>query len=260
MSIIKTIALFGCFRISYGQDADFIERTNLRRRTDLFDVDSRIIGGQVTNTRDYAYQVALYRKGIVDDTFICGGTLIAPDMVLSAAHCLHRYHDRYVSPEIIRIIAGIHDLDNKEFGRSFDVLEIRPHPDYDSNTQDNDLVVIKLNGSSNYEPILLNESEIVPSEDQDLHVIGWGNTNEMGNPSSILQEVTVNHLTTENCRTQYETPFVQWRDYGIDLDITESMMCASDEGEDACSGDSGGPLIIKGEGESSDVQVGVVSW
>ena len=47
---------------------------------------------------------------------------------------------------------------------------------------------------------------------------------------------------------------------GYEGAITDSMLCAANEGEDSCQGDSGGPLVIEGTNGSPDTQTGVVSW
>ena len=47
---------------------------------------------------------------------------------------------------------------------------------------------------------------------------------------------------------------------GYEGAITDSMLCAANEGEDRCQGDSGGPLVIEGTNGSPDTQTGVVSW
>jgi len=79
-------------------------------------------------------------------------------------------------------------------------------------------------------------------------VAGWGKTDEMGGVARILQEVNVTILTNDECK-KVQT---------IGEHITDSMLCAYSEGQDACQGDSGGPFLWKSRDRVE--QIGVVSW
>ena len=80
-------------------------------------------------------------------------------------------------------------------------------------------------------------------------VTGWGRNSSSGPQSNILQEATVTTLPNSQCRSS---------SHRHDK-ITENMICAQAAGRDACRGDSGGPLAVRGQdGEYS--QIGVVSW
>ena len=79
-------------------------------------------------------------------------------------------------------------------------------------------------------------------------VTGWGRLNTTGPRPDILQEVNVTTITNQECRASYS----QDR-------ITDHMICAAGDGQDACRGDSGGPLAVLGQ-DGSYTQVGVISW
>ena len=100
--------------------------------------------------------------------------------------------------------------------------------------------------------ITLNTNDNVPQNNAELTVIGFGDTNP-GSPyvaPDRLHEVTVNYIPNNRC-TQSAYP---------DRLINDASLCALDNREDACGGDSGGPLLRKGISDSHDLQVGVVSW
>eukprot|EP01083_Nonionella_stella_P208676 757102_1 len=79
-----------------------------------------------------------------------------------------------------------------------------------------------------------------------LWPIGSGRTTENGNVSSKLLHVNVNYVKQNTCNSDAMYGGV----------ITDSMMCAADTNEDACEGDSGGPLFDS----DNNALVGVVSW
>ena len=119
-----------------------------------------------------------------------------------------------------------------------------------------DFLLLQLSGESRKRTIRLNSNPNVPRINEELHVIGLGDTH----PSPYydidadrLQEATVHYISNEECDaiSIYPTHL-----------LDKTNMCAIDLGEDACSGDSGGPLIAKGiyNSVSDDFQVGIVSW
>jgi secreted trypsin-like serine protease len=117
----------------------------------------------------------------------------------------------------------------------------------------NDFLLLKLSSQSSQTLITLNSQDEVPVNNDELYVIGLGDVDPGSTflPSERLREVTVNYMPNAVC--------VSSSAYPADL-IDESSLCATDYREDACSGDSGGPLIKKGNAAVNDVQVGLVSW
>ena len=120
-------------------------------------------------------------------------------------------------------------------------------------------------------PIQLNFDPTVPTNGQSLTIAGWGatrsssgNTDSSSSSSSsvspVLLEATVPYMNNEVCR-QVEgivgSTFYSYKDI-----VNPCMMCAMSIGPDACSGDSGGPLLVRGPAEdgSADIQVGIVSF
>jgi len=193
----------------------------------------RIVGGtEVTNLK-YPFMVA----GYYGNSQFCGGALIAPSYVLTAAHC---------SPYIRKVRIGLIDKADDTGYEEFNVISEAKHPGWDSNTLENDFMVLELDGKSSYTPIVLDDGSSSLKEDTSLVVMGWGNTSTSGNGSKTLLEADVKYKSNSKCNANniYR---------GL---ISDTMMCASANGKDACQGDSGGPLIEA----SSQKQVGVVSW
>ena len=203
--------------------------------------NTRIIGGFVASNDRFSYTVSL--QDLFGNHF-CGGSLIAKDMVLSAAHC---------GGGSVNVIIARDVLTDSD-GESIDVAQKNFHPGYDknSNENNNDFLVLKLARSTtaNAVPVKLNPSSSIPSDGADVTVVGWGVTNENSNSvSNNLMEVEVTSSSNSDCAASY----------GFSM-ITDAMLCAADPSQDSCQGDSGGPLVLKGNTAGDDVQVGVVSW
>jgi len=196
-----------------------------------------IVGGTEVTKGRYPYQVAL----MTGNSQYCGGTLIAPNYVLTAAHCAGYAN---VAAHI-----GRHKLsDTTETKEVISVQKEILHPNYDDSTDENDIMLVKLASSSTYSTVKLDNGSQTLTEGTDVTVMGWGNTEERGFDSDVLLEVEVDIVSNADCLESYT------------VDIFDSSLCAARLGKDSCQGDSGGPLIVKGSSAESDVQVGIVSW
>jgi len=245
-----------------------LSEQNVHSRSPLnqLTIDTRIIGGTPSSPERYPYLVSLTYFG----SHICGGSLVAKDMVLSAAHCagyassveLGRY-DRNMA------------FDENLHERIEVAYEIK-HPDWNPTTVDNDFMLMKLvqlSTDENTALIKLNTDPNIPSiPGEQMTIMGWGDTNadpDVNTPSMQLLEATLEYLPDDTCRSKEGNVGT---DSYIDYDsrITENMMCAMDEDggrgdlavdEDTCLGDSGSPMITTSNANGEeDLQVGIVSW
>ena len=219
-------------------------------------VHGRIINGSNAKKGRYSYIVSLTLKG----NHVCGGTLIAPDMILSAAHC-----SEYIDGASI----GRHNVDDEEeIFEKFVFENIIMHPEFNQDDNDGsldyDFLLLKLYGKSQFPTAKLNTNPDIPVDVGDsLTVAGWGVVNEeKKTTASVLQHVEVKYITNKQCEDidGFLPGHLQLiSQKGI---ISDAMMCAKDKDEDACQGDSGGPLVILGKSEigQDDLLVGVVSW
>lgn len=200
------------------------------------DESSRIVGGTVTNISRAKFVVNLRKKG----KFICGGTLVAPTFVITAAHCVEGLKVADLS-----VVGGATYLSDKGIKRS--VLKIVVPKEYNPENVDMDIAVLEL--SSNMKGANTSSIELCKSKwktNDFITVYGWGQITENNDKSSNqLRTVSVPVIDQNKCSDMY-------KGHGK---ITRSMFCAGNlRSKDACTGDSGGPAIFKNQ------LCGVVSW
>ncbi|CAL8289927.1 unnamed protein product [Merluccius merluccius] len=199
----------------------------------VFAEEDKIVGGYECAKHSQPHQVSL-NSGY----HFCGGSLVSPDWVVSAAHCYKSRVEVRLGEHHIRV-----NEDTEQFISSSRVIR---HPNYSSYNINNDIMLIKLRT-----PAILNayvQAVALPTACAPAGtmctVSGWGNTMSSTADGNKLQCLDLPILSHQDCSNSYP---------GM---ITQSMFCAGylEGGKDSCQGDSGGPVVCNGELQ------GVVSW
>ncbi|EJK57647.1 trypsin-like serine protease, partial [Thalassiosira oceanica] len=247
----ETRSLRGRPQHHHHQSAPTVQREAIPSR-------NRIIGGDVSVEGRYPYAVSIQD----DISHYCGGSLVAPDIVLSAAHC--KTDD---ATEGVKVVVGRHNLEDEGDGEVIGASLELSHPDYDFQTTDNDYMIVVLERAVEADVDLVQISPDVVPVDAAVTVMGWGDTNidlDISELAIELMETEVRTISNEECDASNGTLTDSLGSYDENYhqQITGNMLCAENEhrATDSCQGDSGGPLVIRTAVGEPDLQVGVVSW
>ena len=215
-----------------------------------------IVGGEVAQPGQFPWQAFVSPNGAY-----CGGSLITPEWVVTAAHCFFEGEDGQPKVRIpddkFRITLGAQNITQDEPSQQkFGMAQGIVHESYDPNGNDNDIALVRLS-----QPATLNDRvavvpRIAAGEAGTLDapgvpgtVSGWGTTSSGGEVSDVLRFVSLTVVAQDVCAQTYS-------------DLTANMLCAGGSaagGQDSCQGDSGGPYVVP-DGQGGVKLAGVVSF
>eukprot|EP01025_Chloroclados_australasicus_P038451 TRINITY_DN39628_c1_g1_i1.p1 TRINITY_DN39628_c1_g1~~TRINITY_DN39628_c1_g1_i1.p1 ORF type:complete len:410 (+),score=28.08 TRINITY_DN39628_c1_g1_i1:118-1347(+) len=240
-------------------------------------VYARRFGARLANLDQWPYLVSLQRPYSSCFINFCQGVLIAPNMVLTAAHCLEFY--RYLEDEsgfpdnFIYVTRSAQCSSQEGVGGRVQPQRLFLHPDWDQSAYSNDLAIIVLREN------LLEESDNfinyrearVPSIYsrllQSTQVVGYrlsggprATRDVTQNPEEFvvpLLEATLSLVPEGHCKDLL-SGFSE-SEFAASLLSYDTMVCAFSARTDTCAGDSGTPLIYK-QDDGSDIVIGIASW
>lgn len=263
-----------------------------------FTMRSRIVNGTPAQAGQFPWQVALYFAG-QDGKFrySCGGTLVAPSWVLTAAHCIYPDtrsggHLPPLTAAQIRVVAPRLEIDINPVAQPDPVLylplaatnpivvpkDVNGQLLYDRDSKVNDIALLHLAAPLNSVPAVTLSRLVEPQIGNAVakgrawgnvasYVVGWGDTD--ANPahfpvikSPSLQYARVEVRPLAICMNMNGFEDVQQQH----LVVTDAHLCAAPASSNAgltapCEGDSGGPLLFGSHTATTGyVQVGIVSW
>ncbi|NWW33262.1 TMPS5 protease, partial [Panurus biarmicus] len=216
----------------------------------------RVVGGTDVAPGRWPWQVSVCQGS----QHRCGGSVLAPEWILTAAHCVHRaapvpLGSRQLPAPAWLVFAGIVTHGSLQPEAGVPVREIIAHPLYNDSSLDYDIALMRLQVPLNFSGAI--RAVCLPPSPQDLlqgtqcWVSGWGYTTpDQAQVAGTLKEALVPLIGTRRCNSScvYKG------------ELTARMLCAGHlQGHvDACQGDSGGPLVCW-DGSMWRL-VGIVSW
>ncbi|XP_046439800.1 trypsin-1-like [Daphnia pulex] len=210
-----------------------------------------IVGGSPARAGEFPYMARLFSESAMGENgLLCGGTLIGPNHVLTAAHCTAP-----IGNELYLNTLSIDGGGPRSVTRS--VKKFIKHQNYTRDRRSkyrrhNDIAIIVLNATVlSIAPVnLVPRSSIQLSfANKSAVVAGWGATGSSEDESPVLLKTTIKIRENKNCTTYYASGNPAYFNGSI-------MLCAADDAgkKDACPGDSGGPILVNG------FQVGITSF
>ncbi|MFE3807484.1 trypsin-like serine protease [Streptomyces sp. NPDC059131] len=223
---------------------------------------ARIIGGGTTTIASAPWMAQLYFQDRAGDNYFCGGVVVSPSKIATAAHCVEGIDYKATGA----VVTGTNHVPtttssgalNLHGGQLTGVYRQWHHEKYNGSTLNNDVAVLTLN-----KPVKAKPLPLVRPTDTALYkagtdgkVYGWGRTSST-NPNSmsdVLKRADADIVSDTACRAAYGP------EYGTGF-IAGTMLCAgkaptgsNSTSETTCNGDSGGPLVVGGR------LAGIVSW
>jgi len=205
--------------------------------------NNRIVGGVIASEDEWPWIAALLKNNIQD----CGAALIHSHWVITAAHCLEDKTANY------KVLLETYDLATDYQDNKYKIKEIIIHPEYNSDTIDNDIALLELTTDITWiPPLCIYQGSLA---DKTGIALGWGSMNsEQPNGSAPanypdqLRQVEIPVVSQKIC--EEHTTF----------SVTDNMFCGgyAEGGKDACWGDSGGPFVINENYRW--FLAGIISW
>ncbi|KAM9250213.1 acrosin-like [Cariama cristata] len=215
---------------------------------------SRIVGGTDAQPGAWPWIVSIQDPWKTGTGHICGGSLISPQWVLTAAHCFIKA--RHIT--MWRVVIGATHL--TQLGPEAQVRNIKRllvHEHYSSVSESNDIALLELDQpvqcGYSIQLACMPDASLRVSELTSCYVGGWGSTTaRSGGSPDVLQEAKVRLIDANLCNSS------RWYAGAIHT----HNLCAGypQGGIDTCQGDSGGPLVCKDNNADYFWLVGVTSW
>ncbi|XP_014860608.1 PREDICTED: transmembrane protease serine 2-like [Poecilia mexicana] len=195
-------------------------------------------GPQLAPVGSWPWQVSLHVAG----SHRCGGAIISPRWIVTAAHCV----SRTPSPEAWAVYVGIVDPLGPLFNPAYAVSRVIAHEQYNGQTRQNDVALMKLfepldaTASSKVRPVCLPNAGLNITEPEESWVTYFGSATNEDSGSLYLMEAAVSLIPSAECNSSK----------AYSGRISQDMLCAaeSEPGAGVCHQDGSGPLVAQMDG------------
>lgn len=214
------------------------------------DISPTIVGGTPASTVTYPWTTMLWDRD-ANAWWGCGGTLVSPRWVLTAAHCVVRGSST-ISPSSIGAVLGRDLVSQVTAGDVRPADQVVVHPSYDAAASSYDFALLRLAADAPFVSASLVPATFGTPAGAQTRTLGWGTTSSGGTVSDQLLQVVVPIVSDGTCGSSSS--------YGSAF-IAATMICAGSlsGAVDSCQGDSGGPLVAPAPSNGWQL-AGVVSW